>query len=736
MDKKITEFRKRVTNYIDERRLREAMTEIKDTARAYLAWEVEDKVKLAEQNYQLMLQYLTQGMADPDRDDVYSGLVCDIYTLLDSLVSYIDSRDNPSLYFSTIRYTKLNIKGSSLAELLEKSKALADKLSLFALVSDQDNGAERIANRAKAETLRSEVFKRLWATPLLSRDEYEAVSTALADGAMSPEMKRHILSAIMLGMLEQYDGRKLELMMNAYLTDNDMKVTSVALVGILLSLWKYRSRPLSRHLGSLLDTIKDTPHWRTDLQTAFIEMIRARDTERINRKMRDEVIPSMQKIRPDMINKINDGSVDPEDASAMIENPEWQDILDKSGVSEQLKELTEIQMEGGDVMMTTFSQLKQFPFFNDISNWFLPFDPSHSSVEATMQQLDVLGDMMSEATFFCDSDKYSFMFAISAMPEQQRSMMTSQLSAQKDAIYQNMGNRDGNSTHHDVRRRAVNSYMQNIYRFFKLFNRRNEFFDPFESGINLIAVKALADDFDDTDMLQVVAEFYFKLGYYSDALEVFTHLEDKLPGDAARYQKMGFCEERSGNYAKALEYYNIAELLDAKSAWTLRRMASCAMAAGKRREALDYYRQLAGMLPDDTKCAMLYGQALAENGMYDEAVKQFYKVEFLDEKSTKVWRPLAWTLFLTSDFKGAQRYYDKIILDNPTPVDYLNLGHVALATGSFREAVNNYALSVQQAHGDREWFIKSLKADSIDLERAGVDPATLPLIIDAVLYRF
>lgn len=734
MDKKISEFKNRVTEYIDKRRLREALTEIKDTARSYMAWEVEDKVKLVEQNYQLMLQYLTQGMADPDRDNVYSGIVCDIYTLLDSLISFIDSRDNPSLYYSTIRYSKLNIKGSTLAELFEKEKALSDKLSLFALVSDQDNSAERIANRTKAETLRTEIFKRLWATPLLSRDEYDVVGSVLADDAVTTEIKQHLLSALMLGMLEQYDGRKLELMMNAYLSDSDMKVSSVALVGILLSLWKYRSRPLSRHLASLLDTIKDTPRWRSDLQIAFIEMIRARDTERIDRKMRDEVIPSMQKIRPDMINKINDGSIDPEDAAAMMENPEWQDILDKSGVSAQLKELTEIQMEGGDVMMTTFSQLKQFPFFNEIANWFLPFDPTHSSIETTMQQLDVLGEMMSEATLFCDSDKYSFIFAISAMPQQQRSMMTSQLSAQKDAIYQTMSNKNGNSTRQDIRRRAVNSYMQNIYRFFKLFSRRNEFFDPFKAEINLIAVKALADDFDDIDMMQVVAEFYFKLGYFSDALGVFTHLESLLPGDAARYQKMGFCEERGGNFEKALEYYKIAELLDTKSAWTLRRMASCAMAAGKRREALDYYRQLAEMQPDNTKYTMLYGQALAENGMYDEAVKQFYKVEFLDENSTKVWRPLAWTLFLTSDFVGARKYYDKIILDNPNATDYLNIGHVALASGNFREAINNYALAIQKAHGDKEWFITTLNTDSKDLERAGIDPATLPLIIDATLY--
>jgi len=44
------------------------------------------------------------------------------------------------------------------------------------------------------------------------------------------------------------------------------------------------------------------------------------------------------------------------------ENPEWQEILDKSGISDKLQELSELQLEGADVYMSTFSMLKNFPF--------------------------------------------------------------------------------------------------------------------------------------------------------------------------------------------------------------------------------------------------------------------------------------------------------------------------------------------------------------------------------------
>ena len=39
----------------------------------------------------------------------------------------------------------------------------------------------------------------------------------------------------------------------------------------------------------------------------------------------------------------------------------------------KLQEFTDLQMEGSDVLMGTFSMLKHFDFFRDEENWFLPF---------------------------------------------------------------------------------------------------------------------------------------------------------------------------------------------------------------------------------------------------------------------------------------------------------------------------------------------------------------------------
>ncbi len=728
----IQTFRNRVSAFIDKRRLRDAINEIKTLSSQRLAWEVDDKIKQTEQNYAYMLQYLTEGADDPDRQDMYDNLVAEIYGLLDSLINYIESSDSPTLYYNKIRYERKYPTVDKLGKLIKEYNELSDKLSLFSLVTDTSNSDDEKANRASREKLQAEIFNYIWTKPILNQEEKNLILELLGNEGISSGMKQHTISAVTLGLMQQYDRSKLEILILAYLMDLPMAVTSAALVGMLFGLWKYRNRPLTKKITDRLLTAKDRDAWTNDLRIAFIEMIRARDTERINKKMRDELMPRMSKLRPDMLDKMQKTNINPLDAASLQENPEWQEMLDKTGITDQLKEMMEIQMEGGDVMMSTFSHLKNFPFFSDISNWFLPFDRNHSAVAESMEELDIMGDMMENARMLCDSDKYSFMIMLRSVPASQKEMMVAQMKGQSDAIYETM---NSSMTSQEDRRLTVNSYMQNIYRFYKLFGRKTEFYDPFDSGINLISVSALADDFSDTEMLHVVAEFYFKLRYMKEALDVYNHLERLEAGDASRYQKMGYCHERLHDYEKAIEYYEKAELLDSSSAWTERRLATCYRQLGNHKEAMKHYRLLSEMAPEDLGAAMLYGQSLLENGEYKDALHEFYKVEYLDEKSKKAWRPLAWTLFLTGDMEGATRYYKKITMDDPTANDYLNMGHVALAAGNMREAVNNYTLAVKLMQGDTEWFMQALMDDEPSLKQAGVDTQVIPLIADATLYH-
>ena len=65
------------------------------------------------------------------------------------------------------------------------------------------------------------------------------------------------------------------------------------------------------------------------------------------------------------------------------------------------------------------------------------------------------------------------------------------------------------------------------------------------------------------------------------------------------------------------------------------------------------------MKPDNLSIEMNIGHCYFEQENYDEALKYYFKVDYLDPKSTKAWRAIAWCSFLAGKQEQARRYYEK-----------------------------------------------------------------------------
>ena len=163
----------------------------------------------------------------------------------------------------------------------------------------------------------------------------------------------------------------------------DDSVSVSALCAVVIALLKYHDRLTDRKLLNQIDALKDMPQWHKDVKMIYMQLVKSCDTERVSRKMRDELLPEMMKLRPDLSQKIKD-NMGAMDISTFDENPEWQEILENSGIADKMKELTEMQEEGSDVFMSTFAQLKSYPFFAKVANWFLPFYVEHSEVVSAL----------------------------------------------------------------------------------------------------------------------------------------------------------------------------------------------------------------------------------------------------------------------------------------------------------------------------------------------------------------
>ena len=740
-----TEIKDKIKKRVAQGRLREAFSLARTLSEGNMAWEISDSLDQAEQSYRRLLSYAVSGAEDPARDEMTAEIGETILTIADRLERDNAAKDEPTLYYNNLRYLRAN-RSEVIPDMLDRYMRQCSEGSLLDMVASGTHSGKFLTTTSERELLERKIFNLLWVSFPLSRGDAEAVSSALKSQVLPDHAVVLFTWALVMGGLEYYDQRRLELLCDLY-TDGSDRVSAVALIGLLTIMHRWRERGLGRGLRDRFAAVRELPSWQTDIRSAYMELTRTRDTDRISAKIRDEIVPEMMKLRPEFERKMSTPeTITPEE---MEENPEWQEMLDKSGLADRLKEMSEIQEEGGDIMMGTFSHLKQFPFFNEMANWFVPFHSGRSEFADIPGNggLNKIATMFEDLNFLCDSDKYSLMMSLAHVPHLQRDMVMSQLNAQADQFNEMRASSLDLTT--DNRRDIIRREVQNMYRFFRLFRRKGEFYNPFGQGVNLVAVPALVEDVKEPELLTLIAEFYFSHRYWEEALEVFEIVDSISHPSAAVYQKMGHSLMRLGRTSAALSCFEKADMLDNRSAWTIARLAKCHALLGNHASALSACQRLEELRPDQPSNSIAMGRAHLALGHYSDAVNAFYKAFYLDEESGKALRPLAWSLLMDKQFDQSRKYYERVLTDfDPKPEDYLNMGHLSLATGRFAEAQNFYRLSILSrprpsgvscAPGEVpaasiEGFIADMKADAPSLARLGVAPALIPLVTDSLLY--
>ncbi|MDE6309186.1 MAG: tetratricopeptide repeat protein, partial [Muribaculaceae bacterium] len=406
-------------------------------------------------------------------------------------------------------------------------------------------------------------------------------------------------------------------------------------------------------------------------------------------------------------------------------------MWDRSGIGEKLREISELHEQGADVMMGAFAQLKSYAFFHDVANWFRAFDPENSHLTHLKSSNELL-DLIEMSPGMCDSDKFSLGLSMGSLPDAQKRALSSHLAAQSQQIAE--VKLASLTTERDNRRSDAADFIHDIYRFFRLYRRKSDFNDPFASDILLNEIDVLHPDVDDVDTLLLLVNLGLKGQQWESVIKLLQRLRDIGAATEQNFQQMGYCYQRLGNYKQAIECYNKAALIDATNRWTISRLAASHRMAGNPAEALRYYREIEKSQSDDLKLAMNIGYTLLELGKDSEAAEYFFKVDVLDEKSHRALRPLAWSLLRSRQLEQAETYYKRILENDPTADDYLNMGHLALVSRRMSDAINFYRLYIDMKDGDIPTFVKAFMADAESLTVMGVDPMLPPLILDHIRY--
>lgn len=706
---------------------------------ARLPWETTAAIDTLRTNYTMLRNYAVEGIDDSGRQSYSRHIGSEILRIADIAMRACRQADAPGIYYSTLRVALMN-PDDTIESLIRRYRTLYAKIS-FAQMGNAP-AADRLTMRRELDMLADRIFNLVWVTHPLTSAQCDVILEAVAHDGLPSVVKEMILSAAMLGNIEYFDETRLTILARAYITASG-SVEMRALTCLMIALWMSRERVAqSPSVASLLAGVSEAKStWPDDLKAACLALARTRDTQRVSQTLRDEIIPEMMKMRPEIMKDITSdslpdiSSMSADEAADMLEefNPEWEEVFEKSGLGEKLRALTDMQAEGADVMMGTFANLKGYPFFRDVAAWFTPYDPAHSAVvDATASGLSSLADIVAAAPGLCDSDKYSFILSLSQVPEQQKAAIARQFRIHETQ----MAEMAASELHPELydRYRMLDSDIHDAYRFFNVFRRKDEFDNPFAgSGVTLAAASMLLPYVKDADALEPMSDFYFRKGYYAEALSLFTLIDNEADkGTMPRtdlYQKIGFCHQAAGNYRLALDYYRKSELITPDSTWTIRRIALCSRKLGLNAQALEYYNRLAAKEPHSVSVALSVGHCLLALDKPQDALASYYKAQFLaNSDEPRYIRPIAWCSFLTGDYDVAREYYAKLGRDAEV-TDLLNTGHVAMARKAYKEAVDCYH-RVQQSGADLEMMVES---DLGVLLAAGVDPLMLDLIVDAAL---
>ncbi|MCD7973133.1 MAG: tetratricopeptide repeat protein [Candidatus Azobacteroides sp.] len=732
MDKQeINTLHKAVNKYIYKHELKRAFDNLRVLVQQTQDWELIQSLNDLETSYRYMLQYFMDGIQDPQRENVYRSIQATAYELADDAAFLMLSQTVNNNFFEKVRKNRV----VRLETLIDELEALHEEISLTDLLEEDENKVHKMqAYTSQQDQLLSGIFEKVWTSGRFDDADLSRCTELIKDTRLDMEDKAQLVSVLFLNLMHRFDEKKIMLLLDAY-EEGEEEIQQRALIVLMLILYLFDKRvSLYTKINTRLTLLGEQERFKRNIRNIVVQFIRSKETEQITRKMNEEILPEMMKAGNIIRDKLSSDDLS-ETSSWEEKNPEWQEIFEESGITDKMQEFANLQMEGADVFMSTFASLKSFPFFSNLSHWFLPFNKKFAGFSANLKNSEVPDflDLIMQSSYLCNSDKYSFCFSVMQMPEGYRNMSMSQFKMESSEL-QKMEKEDALFSDSKKAETVTKQYIQDLYRFFKLYPRRKEFIDIFSLPLHFHETKAFGLFLSDEETLRMIGELYFSKNFFSEAEVIFTKLVQGDSTDNELYEKIGYCRQIDSNFVGALAAYLKSDIIKPDKPWTLRRIALCYRRLKQPEKALVYYQRLEKLMPENLNVQLNLGHCYFEEKNYEEALKYYFKVEYMDEKGKKALRPIGWTSFLAGKTEQARKYYALVIQDKPTPQDFMNAGHIEWASGNRKGAMDYYEHSILHPKGNEHTFKEDFEKDLPDLIQAGVNPDEVDLLLDQLFY--
>ena len=661
-------------------------------------------------DYQLMVDYMGRGFSDSHRESLYSTLLQRLYRVAADLeISW--RCKNVSAYVNSFRVIDhLNTSHDFVRTVLE---SFVSDIAMLSLQPEETREQKSIELYDRHQSFMNRLFSALWTSCQWTDDDCKFYTELLLSPTVMSTDQQVIVSAISLGAMNQFDINKFKTLVNVYQQATDEHVRQRALVGWVLVV--FEGMDIFPEQDALIRELCDNPTITRELLTLQIQFFYSKDAEKDNDKIQRDIMPDIMRNSNLTIGRL--GIMEKEEDA--IESILHQDADEKrmEQMEEKVRKMMDMQKQGSDIYFGGFSQMKRFPFFNDMVNWFTPFYLNHPALRPVISKLGdtkFLNTLM-ERSNFCESDRYSFAFALEQIINQLPSDIKEVIGS--DAMLGPLAESDDVEDAISIRR----TYLQDLYRFFRLYHTANDFINPFEDNGKGDFV---ADTFFFTyksfmgtgldDVKLRLASHLYKHQQMTELAELLTTFQSADPRYAIL---MGYTNIHMGKAEFAYQFFDYALKAEPDNQWALKGKARAALDAEDYKTAEEVYTELLKLEPGHKNYTMNRCVALLKLGRTSEVREELFRLDYQYPEDMNVKRVLAWAMLSDNSLEKASLLYDTLLTSTPAHEDYLNAGYCQWAMGNVQRAVELF----------REWMVKSGKSTEQLLEEFRSDADTLEM---------
>lgn len=706
-----------------------AMTEYEKVSADMVNPLLQERFQQIRNDYRLMLDFLLRGFRDTERDRLYSQLI----VRFDQLVADTDMnmQTENSQMFANI---KKNLAAFSAQhdEVYGRLEAFVTDMAMTELEEEAIQDLKQKDLYERHYSFMSKLFEHIWLSPQWSDDDMAAYERLL----LSPTIERNdimlILSAVFLANSQCFDARKTLLMVNISAKATDEHIRQRALVGWALTLDERMSL-----YPQLTDAIREycgndgNTQQLVELQKQLYFCLNA---ERDNEAIQKDIMPDIIKNSNLNITRFGIEEKD-EDTLQNILNPEAQEeAIDK--VEQSFRKMVEMQKAGTDIYFGGFSQMKRFSFFFQTANWFAPFDVNHPAIKhvtGSGKQTAFIQALLKSGPF-CDSDKYSFVLAMSnvfdRLPDNIKEMMNG------ESMFEVYNASQDTESPVYIRR----MYLQDLYRFFKLYTNKQLLHNPFNSqhgkrGTALFIDHSVFCGTIADDRYTEIGQFLLRRNNTREAWSMIERLRE-IQSDSL-LELRAQCLYMQGKSEEAEMLYRKVVEKNPDDAKAISALAKITFQTGRYDEAVEYYKHLQQQYPDKLSYQLNYCVALSKTPQVAESIETLYRLYYENPDNHNVLRVLAWNLLVAKRTEQAGTEYEKLLqIGDQKAEDWLNAGYYYLIVRNVEKAVDMFRRYVEEsksAQDARHLIGRQIAADADVLLENGIDKIEMQLIVDLVM---